>query len=135
MTPTPSTIVLVVEDDADTREALCDVLALFGYAPLAAANGKAALDLLRERDAASMPCLIILDVMMPVMDGWEFRAEQQRDGALAAIPVIFLTADATAGKRARRTGAAAFIAKPVEIDGLLDTIGRFAERLQGSRPM
>jgi CheY-like chemotaxis protein len=121
MTHPEDDLVLVVEDDRDTLETLCEVLAQFGYRPLAAPNGKAALDQLRKM-GAPRPCVIILDVMMPVMNGWEFRAEQQRDPALASIPVIFVSADLMADRQAAARGGAAFLTKPVEVDDLMRAV-------------
>jgi len=75
--------VLVVEDDRDVRESLVAVLEDAGYRVMSAADGRAALDLLR---AGPRPAVILLDLMMPVMDGFEFRAEQVRDPSLADVP-------------------------------------------------
>ena len=72
--------ILVVEDDPDAREALIDVLEISGYSAEPAGNGREAIDLLRR---SSLPSLIILDLQMPVMNGWEFRAAQKKDPKLA----------------------------------------------------
>src|SRR4051794_32625764 len=77
--------VLVVEDDASIRDALAQLLASEGYAVDTSENGARALDRLRS---AAAPDVIVLDLRMPVMDGWQFRAEQRRDPDLASIPVI-----------------------------------------------
>src|SRR5919206_1695644 len=81
--------VLVVEDDFAIRETLRELLEDEGYRVAWAANGKEALARLHER----APRVILLDLMMPVMDGWEFRVAQQRDPALASIPVVVISAD------------------------------------------
>jgi CheY-like chemotaxis protein len=81
--------ILLVEDDRDSREALAFVLEDAGHAVSAAGNGREALDLL-ESDVK--PDLILLDLMMPVMNGWEFLGERSRRPVLAAIPVVILTA-------------------------------------------
>jgi CheY-like chemotaxis protein len=95
-------MVLVVEDDQPTRELLRRQLQADGWAVTEAANGRAALDAL-EREPE--PSLILLDLMMPVMDGFEFRAEQVRDPALAAIPVVVFTAkDLTSEDRQALSG-------------------------------
>ena len=86
----PKKRILVVEDDADVREAIVSGLEHAGFEVVAAADGKMALDLLRH---GIVPRAIILDLMMPVMDGWEFRRHQLADPTLAAIPVIVLSAD------------------------------------------
>src|SRR5205085_12014163 len=88
--------VLVVEDDHDVREALVEALEASDYHPMAAANGSEALQ--RLRSGSEPPCVILLDVMMPVMDGREFREEQRRDPALAEIPVVVLSAHGDKGE-------------------------------------
>jgi CheY-like chemotaxis protein len=82
-------VVLVVDDDRDIRETLREVLTDAGYEVVAAENGRAALEQLR---AGCRPALILLDLMMPVMDGLAFRAEQLADAALETIPVVLITA-------------------------------------------
>src|SRR6476661_1385409 len=93
-TATRDCLVLVVEDDDDTRDSLQELLGNEGYAVLAAANGAAALSLLRAAPRArTPPCdLVILDLMMPVMNGWDFRARQRADPTLAGIPVLLMSA-------------------------------------------
>jgi CheY-like chemotaxis protein len=120
---TPIEIVMVIEDDAATRDAVVEALGVCGYRVLAAENGKRALDLLRKKDGVR-PCMILLDLMMPVMDGWEFWAEKQEDPAIASIPVVVLTADTGSRQRVTELGIAAFIAKPIELPLLLQTIER-----------
>ena len=78
--------ILVVEDELGQREALAEVLSRLGYEVQCAANGNEALELMRRSE--SLPGLILLDLMMPVMDGWEFRAEQRKDRALADVPAL-----------------------------------------------
>jgi CheY-like chemotaxis protein len=113
--------ILVVEDDEATRDALTLVLQASGYQVTTAANGQEALDALRE---PSPPCLILLDLMMPVMDGWQFRALQRQDPALAVIPVVLVSADGNTPQKAASLGAAGFIQKPVDVHALLDTVQR-----------
>src|SRR5258708_37448244 len=88
--------VLVVEDDQATREALLAVLHARGFAAIGAADGREALDHLHEHP---LPCLILLDLMMPVMNGWEFRQHQRNDSRLAAIPVLVLSADSNLNQK------------------------------------
>ena len=85
--------ILVVEDDEDAREAMVALLQMKGYRAVPAGNGREALDYL---DQAPAPDLIILDLWMPVMDGWHFRSEQTRNPRIAHIPVIVVTALAIA---------------------------------------
>jgi CheY-like chemotaxis protein len=82
--------VLVAEDDTDVREAMLDRLETAGYRAVGVPNGMEALCWLRE--AESLPPLILLDLMMPIMDGWQFREQQLEDPALAGIPVVVLSA-------------------------------------------
>jgi CheY-like chemotaxis protein len=118
---TADELVMIVEDDPDTLEALRDILSQFGYRSIGASNGRVALARLRE-EGAPLPCVIIIDLRMPVMDGWKFRAEQQRDPALASIPVIVVTADLGAEGAASAAGAAAFVPKPVEVGTLVQAV-------------
>jgi CheY-like chemotaxis protein len=112
--------VLIVEDDADLRDMMAQLLLLEGVTAHTAANGREALEYLH---GSARPALILLDLMMPVMDGWEFRREQQRDPRLADVPVIILSAlDQT---RAGDIGEAAFMKKPLDFDRLIDLVRHF----------
>ena len=115
--------VLVVEDDPDVREAIAEVLADSRYVTLHAANGAEALQ--RLRAASVRPCLILLDMMMPTMDGWQFRIEQQRDPAVKDIPVVVLSAHADGGETAAKMAAAEYLSKPVALERLLHVVERF----------
>jgi two-component system response regulator MprA len=115
--------VLVVEDDADIRAALCSILAEEGYRVASACEGQ---DALRQLRAGLRPDVILLDLMMPVMSGGEFRVAQLRDPELAQVPVVILTADGRFQEQARALGAAAAFAKPFELAALLGTIERIA---------
>jgi CheY-like chemotaxis protein len=112
--------VLVVEDDSDIRESVVEILADEGYDVSAAGDGRQALELLRS--SAPRPDLILLDLMMPVMNGFQFREEQLKDPELARIPVLVVTADANARAKAEALGAAGFVQKPLKIQPLLDII-------------
>jgi len=118
--------VLIVEDDEDIRSALVEVLEDGNYRLLQAANGVAALQELRAADPA--PCVILLDVMMPVMDGRQFRAEQQSDPGLSGIPVVVITAHADATRTAAQMAAAGFLSKPIDLGVLLQTVDQFCSR-------
>ena len=115
--------VFIVEDDVDTREMLGRFLELEGFKVEMAANGRQALDRLEAGVGASV---IILDLMMPVMDGWQFRREQVRRAALAKIPVIVVSAAGL--DRMRKIDADAFISKPVDLDELLARIDEYCPR-------
>jgi CheY-like chemotaxis protein len=118
--------VLIVEDDADIRGAIAEVLTDGNYRALEASNGADALDELRA--AAPHPCVILLDVMMPVMDGKEFRSVQRDDEALREIPVVVLSAHDDATVLAEQMEAAGFLKKPVDLVTLLQTVEQFCAR-------
>lgn len=116
--------VLIVEDDRDTREMLGRFLELEGFDVQTAANGELALKVLQDEER---PSVIILDLMMPVMNGWQFRVAQQSDPNLSQIPVVVVTA---AGVREDipAINADGWLSKPVDFDRLLATIGPLCQR-------
>lgn len=116
--------VLVVDDETIICELLTDVLTEEGYHVTTAANGQEALDYLRQN---SPPCLILLDMMMPVMDGPTFRAEQMRDPALNDIPVIVMTAGMNRERLVETIEANEYILTPFAIDSLLDMVERYCD--------
>ena len=111
------TRLLLVEDDDSIRTTLSDLLIDQGLQVSTAINGREAMRALR---AAAPPDVIILDLMMPVMDGWEFRVEQQADSMLAGIPLIAMSADISA--KARAIAADVYLRKPIDFVELLDVI-------------
>ncbi len=112
--------VFVVEDDNDTRDMLGRFLELEGFQVELAANGKQALERL---DEGVQPCVILLDLMMPVMDGWQFRRQQVQRSEFATIPVIVVSA---AGKeRIAEIDADAVLSKPVDLEQLLERVSRY----------
>ncbi len=115
--------ILIVEDDSDLREMMAQLLTVEGYRAATVANGREALDYLR---GGAEPEVILLDLMMPVMDGWEFRREQQRDPALARVPVVVLSALDQA--RANGIQPDAFLKKPLDFDRLLELVRYFCSR-------
>jgi two-component system chemotaxis response regulator CheY len=112
--------ILVVDDDVAIREALEAVLEDEGYVVQSAANGREALALLRAGEGP--PAVILLDLMMPVMNGWEFRAAQQDDPILAQIPVVVISADRDVAAKAAALQVPRYLAKPVNLDVLLDMV-------------
>jgi CheY-like chemotaxis protein len=118
-------LVLVVDDDRDIRDSLVEVLEDHGYRAVTAANGRDALDLLRA--GACPPCLILLDLMMPVMDGRGFREEQLKHPAWGQIPVIVLSAYGDVEAQARAL-AADCLRKPLAIRLLLEAVRRSVAR-------
>ena len=113
--------VLVVDDDGDLRDAICLVLEHNGYRALAASNGEEALTRLRANAPVD---LILLDMMMPVMDGWGFRKSQPDGPAFVEIPVIVLTGDGRASSKAAAIGAAGYLKKPLDLGDLLAAVAR-----------
>jgi CheY-like chemotaxis protein len=115
--------VLIVEDQADLRDSLADLLALEGYRVATAANGQEALTQLRT---GSLPHMILLDLRMPVMDGAAFRREQQAAPAWALIPVVVISAEADLGVEATALNAAGQLTKPIDLPELLSLLERFS---------
>ncbi|MFL5786079.1 MAG: response regulator [Bacteriovoracaceae bacterium] len=111
--------ILVVEDDDDIRTAMIDVLESEGYHATAATNGKEALDFLHQ---SKKPCLVLLDMMMPIMNGREFLDKVKEDTYLAPIPVLVVSAIAD---KTNTNGAVGFIKKPVDIDMVLKIVNRY----------
>jgi CheY-like chemotaxis protein len=108
--------ILVVEDDFDTRNAACAVLAVSGFNALPVENGKEGLDLLSKLD--ENPSLILLDLWMPIMDGWSFYEHVMRDRKLRSIPVIVLTAY----DREVDVGSLKWLRKPIGMDTLIEAV-------------
>jgi CheY-like chemotaxis protein len=112
--------VLIVEDDAGLREMMAQLLTLEGFRAETVANGRDALEYLQRGDR---PEIILLDLMMPIMDGWEFRRRQRADPAVADVPVVVLSAlDAT---RATDLDETAFLKKPLDFERLLQLVRRY----------
>ena len=114
--------VLVVDDDEQLRYVLCETIAEGGYEVEAASNGREALTVIARWE----PDLIVLDLMMPVMDGYSFRQEQRRLGLADGVPVIVLSASREMPAAAERVGADAAVPKPFDLNQLLDTVERLA---------
>ncbi len=110
---------LLVEDDDDIRTDLTAVLADAGYEVIAAGDGVAALRYLR---GAEVPKLVLLDLMMPEMDGWQLRLELLKDRRLSTIPVVLLSAAGNLPTEAVCLGAVGFLSKPFEVSHLLHIV-------------
>jgi CheY-like chemotaxis protein len=118
--------ILVVDDDAGIRQLLLLFLEHKGYSAKPVANGREALDQLHSDQP--LPQLILLDLMMPVMDGAAFRQAQQADPRIAAIPVAVLSAAENIDSQAPLLTADAYIPKPIEFDNLLQVVERYCQR-------
>jgi len=116
--------ILIVEDDPDVRASLVEVLEDEGYRVATAGDGVEALHYLRG--APALPRLILLDMMMPHMDGFQFRAAQSSDSVLSQIPVAVVTADDQAGRRATALGVNGYLRKPVQLTDLLALVEKLA---------
>lgn len=116
--------VLVVENDPDIRAAVAETLALEGYRVSQAANGSEGL----KRARSEHPDVILLDLMMPVMDGWGFRAQQEADPSISGIPVVVVTACPPQDPRLRALRPTALLLKPFNLDDLVDVVRRCAHR-------
>jgi CheY-like chemotaxis protein len=116
--PFPHYDILVVDDDVDIRDTLHSILEEEGYSVECAANGNEALSSLR----AARPCLILLDLMMPEMNGWDFHAHKQQDPQLADIPVLVISASESLQSLDHTVG---FIRKPLSLEDLLDVVEKY----------
>ena len=114
--------VMLVEDDPDIRTMVSQLLELEGWRVITFGNGGEALDSLR---GGERPGLILLDLMMPKMNGWQFRAEQMRDSALSSIPVVVLSGDVR-GADTSAVHADGYLKKPIDLEVLIATVRRFA---------
>src|SRR6266851_791192 len=119
--------VLIVEDDPDVRQMLSTLLATEGFHIVAAEDGLEALHLLRtvRRRAPEIPCLILLDLKMPRMGGKEFRRAQLGDPTVAGVPVAVMSGAIDLEERARALGAVATVAKPIDVDFLMNVVRRY----------
>jgi two-component system response regulator MprA len=117
--------ILVVEDDRDIRDSVVEVLEAAGYEVSAASDGRQAL---RVLDAGPRPDVILLDLMMPNMNGFEFREAQLANAEHASIPIAVLTADADAKLKAQQLQASGWVRKPIKIEPLLDLVRGVLER-------
>ena len=112
--------VLVVEDDLDIRSMLVECIGHQGFAARGAANGADALQ--ENRSGVAQPCVILLDLTMPVMDGWAFREAQLGDPHLASIPVVLLSAAPDIAAKAKRLQIERCLKKPLDLDDLFRAV-------------
>lgn len=119
--------VLIVEDDADVREMLAALLVSEGFHPVAAEDGLEGLHLLRvvRHRAPDVPCLILLDLMMPRLSGNEFRRAQLGDPTVSGVPVAVMSGAVDVEQRAESLGAVAILTKPIDCEMLLEVVRRY----------
>jgi CheY-like chemotaxis protein len=117
-----SRTILIVDDDESIRSSLADVLIDEGYAVATAADGLEALDYLRHQTPA--PCLILLDLWMPRLNGQGFREQQLANRDWLSIPVVVISAAADAADRALALQVQEFLRKPIRLEELLETVAR-----------
>ena len=114
--------ILVVEDNDDVREMMAVMLKLEGHDVSTAINGRDALDKLHS---GGKPCLILLDLMMPVMNGWEFQSALEHEPDFKDVPVVVVSA--ATSELVKHSDAAAYLPKPVDMDQLLDVVCGFCD--------
>jgi CheY-like chemotaxis protein len=119
--------VLIVEDDPDIRDMLAALLAIEGFHAVGAEDGLEALHLLRtvRHRAPRTPCLVLLDLKMPRLGGPEFRRAQLDDPTVASVPVAVMSGAADIEQRAQALGAVATLAKPIDVDLLMNVVRRY----------
>jgi CheY-like chemotaxis protein len=116
-------LVLIVDDDADIRTALAMVLSSRGYRSAEASQGQHAIEQLTE--GGLRPSVILLDLMMPVMNGWDFMVAAAKDEALARIPVVVLTGYRAMAEKRPLPGVVALLAKPPDVEELMAIVQRY----------
>lgn len=116
--------ILIVEDAEDIQFLLTQLLEAEGYQVDYVANGQEAIEFLTSSE--HLPGLILLDLMMPVMNGYQFREAQEKEAKFASIPVLMMTAAGDIQSKSMKAGAKGFLKKPfVDISTILETVGRF----------
>jgi CheY-like chemotaxis protein len=118
------TCVLVVDDDETIRTTVAEALEFEGYAVASATNGAEALELVRQQ----RPQAIVLDLMMPVMDGWQFLEHCRADAGCAGTPVLVISASRRLPQEAAGLGVTGCITKPFDLDVLLGAVERLVRR-------
>lgn len=116
--------VLVVDDNDDVRDAFITLLTTHGYGAVGANSGVTALRQLRD---GFRPCVVLLDLRMPEMDGWTVWAKMHAEPGLASIPVVMLSGDPEQSRRAQALGMRNFMRKPIDAETLVATVARYCE--------
>jgi CheY-like chemotaxis protein len=117
-----ATEILIVEDDADLRRNMKKLFESEGYKVFLAEDGQVAMDYLNS--TSHLPSVILLDLTMPIMDGFQFRKAQEQVSRLSEIPVVIMTTDTNIEEKRIRIGARAALRKPASIDSILETVER-----------
>lgn len=118
-----SNCVLIVEDSVDLQMLIGEFLESEGFSVSYATNGQEALNTLKS--SMSLPCMILLDIMMPVMDGLQFREHQIKDAAISKIPVVVMTADANIKNKLNSLHIKEYFSKPLNMDALLTKVQHY----------
>jgi len=126
---------MIVDDDDDLRDALTDILSVQGYVVAAFSDARTALAAL---ESGLTPFLVLLDLMMPRMSGWEFRAAQMKNPSLERIPVVIVTAANTWSDEICSLSDLEILRKPFALESLLSVVSRYAdaeeERAKAAKP-
>jgi DNA-binding response OmpR family regulator len=120
--------VLIVEDDEDIRADLAAILRIKGFAVAEAANGVEALAQMRDE----LPCVLLLDLMMPEMNGWELGAIMQTEARLQKVPIVVVSGAGRLEQSTLSLAPAAILAKPFELAHLIDVVARYCRPGLGS---
>jgi CheY-like chemotaxis protein len=124
--------ILIVDDDTNLRSFISDLLTGKGYTVAQAANGEEALAYLKT--ANPLPCLILLDMMMPTMNGWEFLRARQRNPVFAPIPVVVISAFRALAESVAVLGVQEELAKPIDTKHLVDLVQRYCPGVPSPEP-
>ena len=116
--------ILIIEDDKYIREPLKELLESEGYFVLCAENGEEGLNVLHKNDGEK-PNLILLDLMMPVKDGFQFREEQLASSLIAHLPVVVMSADGNLNAKSKKLTAQAYLKKPIDIDEVVKVVKQY----------
>jgi CheY-like chemotaxis protein len=120
-------VILLIDDNRESCDALAEFLSRQGHAVQCAANGSEGLRLLA--DSKTRPALILLDLEMPVLDGWGFLAERSKDPILTDVPAVIMSGYGDVAQKAKEAGAVAVVRKPIHPQALLRLIEHFAGRV------
>lgn len=118
--------IIVVDDDPEIRSLLRELLDLEGFRVIAVANGREALETAEAQETT--PALFLLDLMMPDMDGLDFRTAQLASPRLAEVPIVVMSGDTRMGEKVAAMQAQESLAKPFELDPLIQVVERYVER-------